>query len=159
MGKLIALGTGGNGGVGLAAANQFVEESAYVFVTGRRERGLAAAVKEIGKNATGVQRDVSDRVDLDRLFAQTKQEKRRLDALFANTGVAKYAPLGSTSEEVCDSTFKLQPRLDARRTGSMIQGSSLVGSCGFGLVEEICSWRAWITPCRNPASRTPVDQT
>jgi short chain dehydrogenase len=158
MGKLIALGAGGNGGVGLAAANEFVEESAYVFVTGRREHGLAAAVKEIGKNATGVQRDVSDCVDLDRLFAQTKQKKRRLDALFANTGVAKYA-LGSISEELCDSPFKLQPGLDARRAGSMIQGSSLVGSCGFGLVEEICSWRAWTTPCRNPASRTPVDQT
>ena len=82
MGKLIALGTGGNGGIGLAAANQFVEESAYVFVTGRRERELAAAVKEIGKNATGVQGDVSNPADLDRLFAQIKQEKGRLDVLF-----------------------------------------------------------------------------
>ena len=71
------------------------------------------------------------------------------------SGVAKYAPLGSISE----ATFNIQPRLDARRTAPMIQGSSLVGSCGFGLVEEICSWRAWITPCRNPVSRTPVDQT
>ena len=134
MGKLIALGTGGNGGIGLAAANQFVGESAYVFVTGRRERELAAAVKEIGKNATGVQRDVPDPVDLDRLFAQTKQEERRLDARFANAGVANDAALGPISEELYDSTFNIHPRLDARRAASLIQGSSLMGGCGFGLV-------------------------
>ena len=66
---------------------------------------------------------------------------------------------GSISDELYDSTFNIQPRLDTRRTASMIQGSSLVGGCGFGLVEEICSWRAGITPRRNPVSRTPVDQT
>ena len=75
------------------------------------------------------------------------------------SGVAKYAPLGLISEELYDSTFNIHPRLDARRAASLIQGSSLMGGCGFGLVEEICSWRAWITPCRNPVSRTPVDQT
>jgi NAD(P)-dependent dehydrogenase (short-subunit alcohol dehydrogenase family) len=91
-----------------------------------------------------VQRDISNPADLDRLFAQTKQEERRLDALFANAGVANDAALGSISEELYDSTFNIQPRLDARRTASLIQGSSLVGGCGFGLVEEICSWRAWI---------------
>ncbi len=78
MGKLegkIALITGGNSGIGLATAKQFVNEGAYVFITGRRERELAAAVKEIGKNVTAVQGDVSNLGDLDRLFAQIKREK------------------------------------------------------------------------------------
>ena len=73
MGKLegkIALITGGNSGIGLATAKQFVKEGAYVFITGRREPELAAAVKEIGKNVTGIQGDVSNLGDLDRLFAQ-----------------------------------------------------------------------------------------
>src|SRR6267142_4208277 len=78
MGKLegkIALVTGGNGGIGLATAKRFVAEGAYVFITGRRDAELAAAVKEIGRNVTGVQGDVSDLGDLDRLFAQIKREK------------------------------------------------------------------------------------
>ncbi len=81
MGKLegkIALITGGNSGIGLATAKQFVNEGAYVFTTGRRDPELARAVKEIGSNVTGVQGDVSNLGDLDRLFAQIKQEKGRL---------------------------------------------------------------------------------
>ena len=95
MGRLegkIALVTGGNGGIGLATAKQFVSEGAYVFITGRRDPELAAAVKEIGRNVTGVQGDVSKLADLDRLFAQIKDEKGKLDIVFANAGVAKYAP-------------------------------------------------------------------
>ena len=69
----IALITGGNSGIGLAAAKQFVNEGAYVFMTGRRDRELAAAVKEIGRNVTGVQGDVANLADLDRLFAQIAQ--------------------------------------------------------------------------------------
>jgi NAD(P)-dependent dehydrogenase (short-subunit alcohol dehydrogenase family) len=110
MGKLerkIALITGGNGGIGLATAKQFVNEGAYVFVTGRRDAELAAAVKQIGKNATGVQGDVSNLGDLDRLFAQIKREKGRLDIVFANAGVAKYAPFGSISEDLYDSIFNV----------------------------------------------------
>jgi NAD(P)-dependent dehydrogenase (short-subunit alcohol dehydrogenase family) len=110
MGKLegkIALVTGGNSGIGLATAKQFVNEGAYVFVTGRREEELAAAVKQIGRNATGVQGDVSDLGDLDRLFAQIKREKGRLDVVFANAGVARYAPLGSITEELYDSIFDI----------------------------------------------------
>jgi NAD(P)-dependent dehydrogenase (short-subunit alcohol dehydrogenase family) len=82
MGKLegkIALVTGGNSGIGLAGAKQFVNEGAYVFITGRRERELAAAVKEIGRNVAGVQGDVANLADLDRLFAQIKREKGKLD--------------------------------------------------------------------------------
>src|SRR5580704_13684513 len=101
----IALITGGNSGIGLATAKQFVNEGAYVFITGRRDPELAAAVKEIGKNVTGVQGDVSNLGDLDRLFAQIKQEKGRLDVVFANAGFAKLAPLGKITEEDYDSLF------------------------------------------------------
>ena len=110
MGKLegkIALITGGNSGIGLATAKQFVNEGAYVFITGRREAELAAAVKEIGRNVTGVQGDVSNPVDLDRLFAQIKREKGKLDIVFANAGVAKYSPFGEITEELYDSIFKI----------------------------------------------------
>src|SRR3981081_1610534 len=103
----IALITGGNSGIGLATAKQFVNEGAYVFVTGRREPELAAAVKQIGRNVTGVQGDVSNLADLDRLFAQIKQEKGKLDIVFANAGTAKFAPLGSITEELYDLTFDI----------------------------------------------------
>ncbi len=79
MGKLegkVALITGGNSGIGLATAKQCVAEGAYVFITGRRDPELAAAVKEIGRNVTGVQGDVSNLGDLDRLFAQIKRSAR-----------------------------------------------------------------------------------
>ena len=101
----IALVTGGSSGIGLATAKRFTEEGAYVFITGRREAELAAAVKEIGVNVTGVQGDVASFSDLDRLFDRIKWEKGRLDIVFANAGAAKYAPLGSISEEMFDALF------------------------------------------------------
>jgi NAD(P)-dependent dehydrogenase (short-subunit alcohol dehydrogenase family) len=110
MGKLegkIALITGGNSGIGLATAKQFVKEGAYVFITGRRAAELAAVVREIGPNVTGVQGDVSNLGDLDRLFAQIKREKGRLDIVFANAGIAEYAPLGQISEEHYESIFNV----------------------------------------------------
>ena len=113
MGKLegkIALITGGNSGIGLATAKRFVSEGAYVFITGRRHPELAAAVKEIGRNVTGVQGDVSNLGDLDRLFAQIKREKGTLDIVFANAGVAKLAPFGEITEEHYDSLFNINVR-------------------------------------------------
>jgi NAD(P)-dependent dehydrogenase (short-subunit alcohol dehydrogenase family) len=110
MGKLegkIALITGGNSGIGLATAKEFVNEGAYVFITGRRDPELAAAVKEIGRNVTGVQGDVSNLGDLDRLFAQIKREKGKLDIVFANAGVAKFAAFGTITEELYDWTFDI----------------------------------------------------
>src|SRR5229473_3192689 len=110
MGKLdgkIALITGGNSGIGLATAKRFVNEGAYVFITGRRDSELAAAVKEIGHDVTGVQGDVSNLDDLDRLFAQIKREKGKLDIVFANAGVAKYAPFGKITEELYDQIFDI----------------------------------------------------
>jgi NAD(P)-dependent dehydrogenase (short-subunit alcohol dehydrogenase family) len=110
MGKLEGKGaliTGGNSGIGLATAKQFVHEGAYVFVTGRRDSELAAAVKEIGRNVTGVQGGVSSLGDLDRLFAQIKRQKGTLDVVFANAGIATYAPLGEMTEELYDSIFNI----------------------------------------------------
>jgi NAD(P)-dependent dehydrogenase (short-subunit alcohol dehydrogenase family) len=100
-----ALITGGSSGIGLATARQFVNEGAYVYISGRRDTELAATVKEIGRNVTGVQGDVSNLGDLDRLFAQIKREKGKLDIVFANAGIAKYAPFGKITEEHYDSIF------------------------------------------------------
>ena len=92
MGKLegkIALVTGGTSGIGLATAKRFVDEGAFVFITGRRNRELSIAVSEIGSHATGIRGDVSNLTDLDRLFAQIKQEKGRLEVLFREPPVPR----------------------------------------------------------------------
>jgi NAD(P)-dependent dehydrogenase (short-subunit alcohol dehydrogenase family) len=144
MGKLdgkIALITGGNSGIGLATAKRFVNEGAYVFITGRRKAELAAAVKEIGHDATGVQGDVSNLSDLDGLFEQIKREKGKLDIVFANAGVAKYANFGEISEEFYDSIFDVnvkgllftvQKALPLMPDGAaIILNASIVGSKGL----------------------------
>ena len=98
MGKLdgrVALVTGGSSGIGFATAQEFVGEGAYVFVTGRREKELAAAVKEIGRNVTGIRADVSNSQDLDRPFSQIKNEKGKLDIVFANARRRQIRTLGS----------------------------------------------------------------
>src|SRR5580698_8166836 len=100
-----ALVTGGTSGIGLATVKRFVAEGAYVFITGRREKELASAVESIGEGVTGVQGDVSQIGDLERLFGQIKQEKGRLDIVFANAGIAKYAALGEITEEFFDTIF------------------------------------------------------
>jgi NAD(P)-dependent dehydrogenase (short-subunit alcohol dehydrogenase family) len=146
MGKLegkIALITGGNSGIGLATAKQFVNEGAYVFISGRRDRELAAAVKEIGRNLSGVQGDVSNLGDLDCLFAQIKREKGKLDIVFANAGAARFARLGTITEELFDSIFNtnvkgllftVQKALPLLPDGaSIILNSSVVGSKGLSM--------------------------
>ena len=144
MGRLegkAALITGGNGGIGLATARQFVNEGAYVFITGRRDPELAAAVEEIGRNVTGVQGDVSNLDDLDRLFAQIKREKGKLDIVFANAGVARYARFGTITEEYYDSIFNINVKgllFTVQKAlplmpdgGSIILNASIVASKGF----------------------------
>jgi NAD(P)-dependent dehydrogenase (short-subunit alcohol dehydrogenase family) len=101
----IAVITGGNSGIGLATAQRFVAEGAYVFITGRRQSELDAAVRQIGKNVTGVQSDVSNLADLDRLYAAVKEQKGRIDILFANAGVGEFATLVAITEEHFDKMF------------------------------------------------------
>jgi NAD(P)-dependent dehydrogenase (short-subunit alcohol dehydrogenase family) len=103
----IAIITGGNSGIGLATAKRFVSEDAYVFITGRRQKEIDAAVSEIGKNVMGIQGDVSNLADLDRLYNTVKDQKGHLDILFANAGIAQFAPLGEISEEHFDNIFHI----------------------------------------------------
>ena len=138
----IALITGGNSGIGLATAKRFVNEGAYVFVTGRRDAALAGAVKEIGKNVTGVQGDVSNPSDLDRLFAQIKREKGKLDIVFANAGIVEFARFGTITEEHYNSVFDIdvkgllftvQKALPLMPDGaSVILNASVAASTGLG---------------------------
>jgi NAD(P)-dependent dehydrogenase (short-subunit alcohol dehydrogenase family) len=104
----IAVITGGNSGIGLATVQQFVDEGAYVFITGRRQNELDKAVKQIGKNVTGVQGDVSNLEDLDRLYDTVKQQKGRIDILFANAGPEPVIePLGTITENHFDKIFNV----------------------------------------------------
>src|ERR1700692_3616774 len=103
----IAVITGGTEGIGLATAKLFVEEGAYVFITGRREKELDEAVKAIGTNVSGVQGDVAQLADLDRLYETVAKVKGRIDVVFANAGVAEFAPLGGITEEHFDKLFDI----------------------------------------------------
>lgn len=103
----IAVITGGSSGIGLATAQRFVEEGAYVFITGRRQSEVDAAVKQIAKNVTGVQADVSNLKDLDRLYDMVKQQKGRIDVLFANAGMMEVAPLETITEAHFDRMFAI----------------------------------------------------
>jgi len=144
MGKLtgkVALITGGNSGIGLATAKRFVQEGAHVFISGRTQSKLNEAVKQVGSNVTGVQGDVAKLEDLGRLFEQIKKEKGTLDIVFANAGIAKYAPLGTIDEELFDSIFDcnvkgmlftVQKALPLMPDGaSVILNASVVGSKGL----------------------------
>jgi NAD(P)-dependent dehydrogenase (short-subunit alcohol dehydrogenase family) len=143
----IAVITGGNSGIGLATAQRFVDEGAYVFITGRRQSELDSAVKQIGKNnynnVTGVQGDVSNLADLDRLYATVKEQKGRIDILFANAGVGEFAPLGEITEAHFDKTFginvkgllfsvqKALPLFQDGEGGSIILNASIASSKGL----------------------------
>src|ERR1700726_4297846 len=106
----IAVITGGSSGIGLATAKRFVEEGAYVFITGRRQAELDKAVAEIGRNVTGVQGDVSNLDDLDRLYKEIETKKGKLDVLFANAGIAEPVPTPEVTPEHYDRTFDINTR-------------------------------------------------
>ncbi len=136
----VAVVTGGNSGIGLATAERFVAEGAYVFITGRRQRELDAAVKQIGTNVAAVQGDVSNPSDLDRLYATVQKEKGQIDVLFANAGTGEFAPLGEITEEHFDKIFNanvkgllfsVQKALPLLKNGSsIILNASIVASTG-----------------------------
>src|SRR5581483_2791185 len=102
--------TGGTSGIGLATAKRFVEEGAYVFITGRREGELDKAVAEIGKNVTAIEADVSNLADLDRLFETVAKTKGKIDILFANAGVLEPTPTEAATPEHFDRTFGTNAR-------------------------------------------------
>src|ERR1700688_1451646 len=141
MNGKVSLVAGGTSEIGLAAAYALAREGSHVYITGRRERELATAVQQIGSNVTGVQGDVSNAQDLDRLFEQIRDEKGKLDILFANAGIAKYAALGNITEELYDSIFNVnvkgvlftvQKALPLLTDGaSIILNASVVGSKGL----------------------------
>jgi NAD(P)-dependent dehydrogenase (short-subunit alcohol dehydrogenase family) len=141
----VAVITGGATGIGLATAKLFVKEGAYVFITGRRQKELDEAVQEIGGNVTGVQGDVTKLADLDRLYEAVKS-KGRIDVVFANAGVAEFAPLGKITEEHFDRLFNInvkgtlftvQKALPLMNDGGsiIINGSvaSVKGTAAFGV--------------------------
>jgi NAD(P)-dependent dehydrogenase (short-subunit alcohol dehydrogenase family) len=143
MGRLegkIAVVTGGNSGIGLATAQRFVAEGAYVFITGRRQEALHKAVAAIGSQVTAVQGDVANLDDLDRLFATVRAEKGRVDVLFANAGLGSLAPLGAITEaqfelvfgvNVRGTLFTVQKGLPLMEAGgSIILTGSTTGSMG-----------------------------
>src|SRR5215472_10279766 len=113
MGKLegkVAVITGGSSGMALASAKRFVEEGAYVFITGRRQEQLDEAVKLIGRNVTGVRGDASNLDDLDRLFDTVKREKGKIDILYASAGWGEAVKLGEITEQHFDAVFDLNVR-------------------------------------------------
>jgi len=113
MGKLagkVAVITGGSSGMALASAKRFVEEGAYVFITGRRQEVLDEAVKLIGRNVTAVRGDAANLDDLDRLFDTVKRKKGKIDILYASAGTGEAVPLGEITEQHFDATFDLNAR-------------------------------------------------
>jgi NAD(P)-dependent dehydrogenase (short-subunit alcohol dehydrogenase family) len=137
----IALITGGSAGIGLATAKQFVEEGADVYITGRRQAELDAAVAAIGSNITAIQGDVTKLADLDRIYARIGKEKGRLDIVFANAGGGPLVPLGAITEEHYDSVFNVnvksvvftvQKALPLMSNGgSIVLNASIVSIKGF----------------------------
>jgi len=135
-----AVVTGGATGIGLAAAKRFIEEGAFVFIFGRRQAALDAALADLGSNARAVKGSISDLADLDRLYAAVKAERGTLDIVFANAGAGSQVPLGEITVEHCDeildtnvkgSIFTVQKALPLMgQGGSIILTGSSAGTTG-----------------------------
>jgi NAD(P)-dependent dehydrogenase (short-subunit alcohol dehydrogenase family) len=157
----IAVITGGSSGMALATAKLFVEEGAYVFITGRRQEKLDEAVKAIGSNVTGVRADSANLADLDRLYEKVKSEKGHIDILFASAGGGEVdKPIGLISEQLVDDTLNLNVRGTLftvqkalpllREGGSIILNASnahLKGYAGAGSVATLQSPRGRLAGC------------
>ncbi len=139
-GKVVVV-TGGSTGIGLASAQRFVQEGAYVFITGRRQAELDAAAKTIGRNVTGVQGDVANPADLDRLYETVKREKDSFDVLFANAGIFEFLPLDQVTDDHFDRQFAVnvkgllhtvQKALPLLKDGSsIVLNASIVATMGI----------------------------
>jgi NAD(P)-dependent dehydrogenase (short-subunit alcohol dehydrogenase family) len=103
----VAVVTGGNSGIGLATAKRLQEEGARVAISGRNAKTLEAAVKAIGNGVLALQSDVANPADLDKLYAAVSKQFGKIDVLFVNAGVAKFAPLAETPESLYDEQFDI----------------------------------------------------
>jgi NAD(P)-dependent dehydrogenase (short-subunit alcohol dehydrogenase family) len=166
--------TGGSTGIGLATAKRFAEEGAYVFISGRRQAELDAAVKELGENATGVQGDVGKAEDLDRLYAAVADSGRRLDVVFANAAVVDVARIGDITEKHLDYqldvdfkgvVFTVQKALPLLNDGGSIilnsSNTNAKGSDGIGVYAAIKAAlrslaRTWASELRDRKIRVNV---
>jgi len=146
MGRLegkVAVITGGSSGLALATAKRFVEEGAYVFITGRRQEALDEAVKLIGRNVTSVQGDAANLDDLDRLFDTVKKQKGKIDILFASAGKGEPAVLGEITEQHFDREFGLIVRgtlFTAQKGVAADQGRRINHLDRVGCVSERLPW-------------------
>ena len=154
--------TGGGSGIGLGAARRFVEEGAFVYIFGRRQAALDAALAELGPNARAVRGSVTDAADLDRLYEAVKAERGGLDIVFANAGTGVVAPLGEITSEQYDQTFdvnvkgliftvqKALPLMSAG--GSIILPGSTTGVMGTGQFSIYSASKAAVARKPRPAS-------
>jgi NAD(P)-dependent dehydrogenase (short-subunit alcohol dehydrogenase family) len=150
----VAVITGGSAGIGLAAAKRFAEEGAYVFITGRRQAELDAAVKEIGPKAVAVRADASNVADLAHLFDTVKAAKGRIDVLFANAGIYEFTPFGTITEDAYDKMFDINVKgvlFTVQQAvplmadgGSIILTGSDAGSKGFEAIAVYSATKAAI---------------
>src|SRR5712664_665811 len=175
MGKLqgrVALVTGGTEGIGLAVAKLFVEEGAYLFITGRRQKELDEAVKTIGDNVAGIQGDVANMADLDRLYETVGRAKGRIDIVVANAGVGEFVPFGKITEEHFDRLFDTNVKgavfTVQRALPLLVDGGSVIligsvasvkGTPSFGVYgatkAALRSFaRTWTTDLKAPRSRS-----
>lgn len=126
----VALVTGGSSGIGLATAKLFAQRGATVYITGRRQKELGQAVREIGQPATGIQGDVSRLGDIEKVYQIIREQKGRLDILFANAGIGEFAPLGHITEEHFDKQFDI----NVKGTLFTVQGALPLMSAGSAIV-------------------------
>ena len=154
LGGKIAVITGGSSGIGLATAKLFVQEGAYVFITGRRQAELNKAKAEIGKNVTAVQGDVAELRDLDNLYAAVKSEKGAVDIVVANAAIGKMAATKDVTPEHYDQTFNVNARGSfftvqkalplLRNGGSIVLVSSVANVKGIPVYVTYCATKAAI---------------
>ena len=177
MGKLqgrVALVTGGTEGIGLAIAKLFAEEGAYLFITGRRQRELDEAVKKIGDNVAGIQGDVANMADLDRLYETIGRAKGRIDVVVANAGVGEFAAFGKATEEHFDKLFDINVKgtffTVQKALPLLVEGGSIIligsvasvkGTSSFGVYgatkAALRSFaRTWTTDLKERRVRTNV---
>jgi NAD(P)-dependent dehydrogenase (short-subunit alcohol dehydrogenase family) len=151
--KVVAI-TGGTDGIGLTAAKAFAAEGAHVYITGRNEKRLAGALAEIGNGVIGVQGDVGNAADLDRLYAQIKQDHGRVDVVYANAGISESASIDDIQDDHFDRVFNINvkgtiytvqkalPLMSAG--GSIVLTGSGAGSKGFANLSVYSATKAAI---------------